>query len=312
MKKALIVAAATLTAGSAFSVFAADLPSRKAAPVNVPPPPMWTGFYAGLNAGGTWNNSSYQISSWPLAIGPGNPGPNPSGNSHYSATAILGIIGSNSTNSIGFIGGGQIGYDHQFGRVFVAGVEADIQGIAENSSPGIYWRNNSVLGVNLYNHNYLSGVSASKSLDYLGTLRGRVGYLFSSALLIYGTGGLAYGGANLSLDAAQLGYNHNVNYDTVGPGHTLIKQTRVGWTAGGGLEWMFMPDWSVKAEYLYYDLGSAQTSAGYTVAAKTRGANPQITFINGSKISSNFSGNIVRLGVNYHVNLVTPPSIAKF
>jgi outer membrane immunogenic protein len=274
--------------------------------------PTWTGFHVGLNAGGTWSNSNYQISSWPSVIGPGNPGPNPSGNSDYSATAIMGIMGSNSANSAGFIGGGQIGYDHQFGGAFIAGVEADIQGVAENSGGGSYWRNNLVLGENLYNHNYLSGLSVSKSLDYLGTLRGRIGYLVSPALLIYGTGGLGYGGANLSLNAAQLGYNHNINYDTIGPGYTSISQTRVGWTAGGGLEWMFMPDWSAKAEYLYYDLGSAQTNAGYTVAAKTRGTDPQIVFINGSQISSRFNGNIVRLGVNYHFNFASAPVVAKF
>lgn len=307
-----VLLAALLFALPITSALAADLPAKKesvAAPLAVS---MWTGFHVGLNAGGTWSNSSYQISSWPLVIGPGNPGPNPSGNPHYSATAILGIIGTNSTNSAGFIGGGQIGYDHQFGGAFIAGAEADIQGVAENTGGGSYWRNNSVLGANLYNHNYLSGVSISKSLDYLGTLRGRIAYLVSPALLIYGTGGLAYGGANLSLNAAQLGYNHNVNYDTIGPGYTSISQTLVGWTAGGGLEWMFMPNWSAKAEYLYYDLGSAQTNAGYTVAAKTRGTDPQITFINGSQISTRFNGNIVRLGVNYHMNFASTPVITKF
>ena len=311
MKKSVSLAA-LLVALFITSALAADLPAKKepiVAPVAVP---TWTGLHVGLNAGGTWSNSNYQISSWPSVIGPGNPGPNPSGNPHYSATAILGIIGSNSASSAGFIGGGQIGYDYQFGGKFITGAEADIQGVAENNGGGSYWRNTSVLGANLYNHNYLSGVSVSKSLDYLGTVRGRIGYLVSPALLIYGTGGFAYGGANLSLNVAQLGYNHNVNYDTIGPGYTSISQTRVGWTAGGGLEWMFMPNWSAKAEYRYYDLGSAQTNAGYTVAAKTRGADPQITFINGSQISSRFNGNIVRLGVNYHMNFVSAPIIAKF
>jgi outer membrane immunogenic protein len=310
--KSTVTLAALLIALPVSAAVAADLPSKKEpviAPVVVP---SWAGFHVGLNSGGTWSNSSYQISSWPSVIGPGNPGPNPSGNPDYSATAILGIIGSNSANSAGFIGGGQIGYDHQFGGAFIAGAEADIQGVAENSGGGSFWRNNSVLGENLYNHNYLSGVSVSKSLDYLGTVRGRIGYLISPALLIYGTGGFAYGGANLSLNVAQLGYNQNVNYDTISPGYTSISQTRVGWTAGGGLEWMFMPNWSAKAEYLYYDLGSAQTNAGYTVVAKTRGTDPQINFINGSQISSRFNGNIVRLGVNYHMNFASAPVIAKF
>ena len=59
---------AILAASVAFPTLAADIPSRKAAPIIDPPPPMWTGFYSGLNAGGTWsNNNSARITTWPLA-----------------------------------------------------------------------------------------------------------------------------------------------------------------------------------------------------------------------------------------------------
>ena len=291
------------------SVFAADLPSRKE-PVGAPVvAPMWTGFYAGLNAGGTWANRSYQIASAPYYLGSTNTGPNPSGNPDYSAAAILGIAGSQSANSLGFIGGGQFGYNYQFAGSFLAGVEADIQGIAGNGSGGSYWRNTSVLGENLFHHNYLSNVSVSSNLDYLGTVRGRVGYLITPTALVYGTGGLAYGGVNLSYTGSQIGYNHNQDYATISPGYKAVNQTQVGWTAGGGVEWMFMSNWSAKAEYLYYDLGSVTTATGYTIAAKVRGVDPQINLINSSQASSRFNGNIARLGVNYHFNFSAAPAV---
>jgi outer membrane immunogenic protein len=309
-----LVATVAVIALAATSALAADLPSRKAEPLlpPPPPPPMWTGFYAGLNAGGTWSNSSYQISSWSSAIGSGNPGPNPSGPADYAVAAILGIAGNHSSNSAGFIGGGQAGYNYQFGGSFVAGIEADIQGVAGSGGGGIYWRDVSVLGANLFNHNYLSGASVSRSVDYLGTVRGRVGYLVTPTLLFYGTGGLAYGGVKLRFNGAQLGYNHNPDYDTTGPGYNSVSQTQTGWTAGGGVEWMFLPNWSAKAEYLYYDLGSARTNVGYTYAAKTRGAGQQFVFLNSSQASSRFNGNIVRAGVNYHFNWGSAPVVAKF
>ncbi|MGB8898002.1 MAG: outer membrane beta-barrel protein [Methylocella sp.] len=74
-------------------------------------------------------------------------------------------------------------------------------------------------------------------IDYFGTLRGRYGYLFTPTLLVYGTGGFAYGGT----------------------GTSSLTTTPLGWAAGGGLEWMFFPNWSLKVEYLYYELAK-QTS----------------------------------------------------
>ena len=303
---------ALIVALSASSAFGADVPSKKGPVVAPAVTPTWTGIYAGLNAGGTWANRSYQIASAPSYLGSTNTGPNPSGNADYSAAAILGIAGSGSANSLGFIGGGQIGYKYQIADSFLAGVEADIQGIAGNGGGGNYWRNTSVLGQNLYNHNYLSSASVSTNLDYLGTVRGRAGYLITPTVIVYGTGGLAYGGVNLSFTGAQIGYNHNQDYATISPGYKAVNQTQVGWTAGGGFEWMFLQNWSAKAEYLYYDLGSVTTATGYTIAAKVRGVDPQINLINSSQASSRFNGNIARLGVNYHFNTAAAPVVAKF
>jgi outer membrane immunogenic protein len=79
------------------------------------------------------------------------------------------------------------------------------------------------------------------------------------------------------------------------------------------MEWMFAPNWSAKAEYLYYDLGnsnSKMTMIGYDSADAGSDA-----YFNGSSttFTSRFNGNVVRAGVNYHFNLANvAPVVAKF
>jgi outer membrane immunogenic protein len=272
------LAAATLAlAVSAGAASAADLPSKKMAPLlpPPPPPPLWSGFYVGLNAGYSWDEKGNVAVSSPASI--------------WS----VGVSGSGvlAPSNEGFIGGGQIGYNYQFANVFVAGVEADIQGLASDGG--------SATGVGLQAP-VLSTLTASKTLDYLGTVRGRLGYLITPTLLAYGTGGLAYGQASLSASVYQ-------SIGGVGTGSSSVSfsDTRVGWTAGGGVEWLFLPQWSAKAEYLYYNLGSVSAAGNLSF----NGAPVGVT-----AVSSQFKGHVVRAGVNYHFNLFNPPApvVAKF
>jgi outer membrane immunogenic protein len=294
MKRIIVMMALSLTAGTAL---AADLPSYKAPPPP-PPPPLWTGFYAGLNAGGTWaSNNSVYVTNFPA----------------FGAISILNLplSGSQSANNgAGFIGGGQIGYNWQFwGGRLVAGVEADIQGIAGSRGGSSSWTaaplGTIIIGDFPFPLNLLSNVSVRKSLDYIGTVRGRLGWLFTPTLLVYGTGGLAYGGVNVNLNSFQALSFAGALLPLQG-GAANISDTRVGWTAGGGLEWMFMPNWSAKAEYLYYDLGSV-TGSAVNVAF---GGAPTVASV--SQFSTRFNGNIVRAGVNYHFNWGAPPIVASY
>ncbi|MGD9545726.1 MAG: outer membrane protein [Methylocystis sp.] len=299
MKKALSVAA--LAVALTGSALAADLPSYKAPPPPpLPPPPLWTGFYVGLNAGGTWGNSNnIYVSSFPIFRTPGL------GPVLFSNAAALGGTGVFSSNSGGFIGGGQVGYNWQFynGKV-LAGVEADIQGIAYSNNNRNYVSAVPVFGP----FSVVSAMSARKSLDYLGTVRGRLGWLFTPTLLVYGTGGLAYGGVNLNVAGFQGVTPDFAPFATVGFPGGSFSDTRVGYTVGGGLEWMFMPQWSAKVEYLYYDLGSVRTSGGLT----TRTFAGNLLWANATEVSARFNGNIVRAGVNYHFNWGAPPIVAKY
>jgi outer membrane immunogenic protein len=90
-----------------------------------------------------------------------------------------------------------------------------------------------------------------------------------------------------------------------------FNSTRVGWTAGGGVEWMFSPNWSLKAEYLYYNLGSVTYNLSPLIHTLTI---PPFTTVASAfpHSSTRFNGNIVRAGLNYHFNWAPPPIVAKY
>jgi len=314
MKKILLTTI-SLAALTATSALAADLPSRKE-PVAVPPlAPIWTGFYAGLNAGGTWsNNNNVNATTWNIY--------QPAGSADYVAAALLSGSQQSSTSS-GFIGGGQIGYNWQAkfsGLNFLTGVEADIQGIAGSGGNGSHWNVAPNAGLSggvtsnvLVPLSLTSNIQGNSQLSWLGTVRGRLGYLAMPNLLIYGTGGLAYGAYSSNLQTSvfwQQQSGGSANFIQIGK--NSYSNTMVGWTAGAGAEWMFMPNWSVKAEYLYYDLGKASGSVvnpfyGIDAASGRNGLESITNF------SSRVSGNIIRAGVNYHFNFANVvPVVAKY
>jgi outer membrane immunogenic protein len=131
----------------------------------------------------------------------------------YASQTSGGLLG----NIKGGFGGGTIGYNWQFGT-YVLGLEGD--GTFGDVSQSV-----SALGV-----------TATTKVDSFSTIRGRFGVAVDQVLL-YGTGGLALADTKVSATAG---------------GVTLSdSQVQTGWTAGAGVEWMFVPHWSLKAEYLY-------------------------------------------------------------
>jgi outer membrane immunogenic protein len=301
MKK-LFLAGAAFAALIAGRAMAADLrPPVYAVPVA---PIGWSGLYVGLNAGGTWSSANdITITTVPVRTFGGltetfvtdaNP-------AAASASGILGL-----GRKAGFIGGGQAGYNWQLG-FFVIGLESDIQGVVGRGGGSL----NRATGVALVGPGSvvtgtpdLTTFNASKNLDYLGTVRGRAGYLASPALLAYATGGLAYG--NVSGSAGFTTGNPAYPADGLSPtwgASNFFSSTRVGWTLGGGLEWMFAPSFTVKAEYLYYDLGTVSTEIGTSGAVLLPGfvGAGSAWFTNASTVSTRYSGNILRVGLNYQL-----------
>jgi outer membrane immunogenic protein len=305
MKKLLRtgVAFAALIAGPAM---AADLgaPVYSRPVVVAGPVYNWTGLYVGLNAGGVFSeNNSISVVTAPGFVFPGLAFSTPA--AITAAAAANGVLGGHSA---GFIGGGQIGYNRQLSSAFVAGIEADIQGIASDRSSGNVFNN---LQHPTAPGNFLfAQISATNRLDYLGTVRGRFGYLVTPALLAYATGGLAYGGVESSATV-----NGGLNppsfiTNNVWSGTGSSSSTRAGWAVGGGLEWKFLQNWSAKLEYLYYDLGSVNYSLSPLVVIGLGPVAPFL-FVHTPIASTRFDGNIVRVGLNYKFGYAAAPAVYK-
>jgi opacity protein-like surface antigen len=227
----------------------------------------WTGPYLGLNLGGGSNTAS-------------------NGNNLWFQDAVYGGITKNmnpNTTGGGLIAGGQAGYTYQLTPLFVTGVEADLQGTTMTG--GVNGATYSAL-LNLNDQtgaSYVPGyVNTGSSTLWYGTVRGRGGVTLRPDLWVYGTGGFAY--ANVQQAA---GYQ-TVNFQT-------------GWTAGGGVEWMFKSNWSAKAEYLYADVQGGPATIGNNYGLQLNNS------INSSRWST------IRVGANYHLNFdQVEPVIRKF
>ncbi len=130
-----------------------------------------------------------------------------------------------------------------------------------------------------------SVVSVSQDLEYLATLRGRLGYAVHNHMLVYATGGLAFG---------EVSHSYALNFPSLGDyARASESKTQTGWTVGGGGEYSF-GRWSLKAEYLYYDLGEETLSAQAVEVTPATG--PIDLFFNPEFETK---GHIVRMGLNF-------------
>ena len=281
--------AATTIAGSAL---AADLPSRKAPAVYAPVPMLtWAGFYAGVNAGATFGaNNRTSVVGLPV--------------SEFAAgvngTNDLALTGFGNNNSkVGFIGGAQAGYNWQFNNI-VTGLEADIQGTATSGN------NQNLYGAVAFNavNNSLAAQSITSQLQYLGTVRGRFGFLAAPTFLLYATGGLAYGGIKSKSVVSEFFTGAN---PLTGSNATSYSKTRVGYTVGAGAEWMFAPNWSAKFEYLYYDLGSYSYN-NPVFEVNVNG----LASLDIARVRQRTNGHIARVGLNYHFWSSAAPVVARY
>jgi outer membrane immunogenic protein len=272
-----IVTVAALASIVAAPALAADMA------VKAPPKPVvtcnWCGFYIGGNAGYAWSHDPMSTVSTPvpdatLGVIPGV--------SEGLAALSTGTVPVG--HSDGFIGGVQAGYNWQTGN-FVSGLEADIQGLSHSSGSGTTSQTVVVVGVPV-----TATQTGTASLSYLGTVRGKLGIVANPNWLLYVTGGLAYGGVKANDTLVQTGTN-----GFAGAGFGSLSTTRAGWVLGAGTEWMFAPKWSVKAEYLHYDLGNASFSSAPTSAFFL------VPVFQNNVTSVHFQGDLVRAGLNYHL-----------
>lgn len=237
---------------------AADL--QRKAPIAAPvasPVYNWTGFYVGAHAGWIWSDIdvSQNYLPSPAAFGAGPFG--------YSQDADGGMLG------------GQIGFNYQISN-WVLGIEADLSWTDIGRTTTVTPLLSDLLVV-------IPGSfhTASVDMNWFATVRGRLGFAANN-LLIYVTGGFAF---------ADLDYAVTTSFAaTGGPVFAgTASDTRAGWTVGGGFEWGFAPNWSVKGEYLYYDLGDTTVT----------GPSPTALPIFATVTTFDNTGHILRLGLNY-------------
>ncbi len=168
----------------------------------------------------------------------------------------MGGYGWDSGNSSGGFGGGTIGYNWQFpGSQFVFGIEVDAAGA------GIKDSLTADIG---------GGILATEELkiNSFGSVTGRAGFAMDAAL-IYAKGGFAWANRKDSISAFGMTFSDS--------------QTHTGYTLGGGLEYLFTPNWSAKGEYMYTSLGSKTYNLGGDLFD-----------------SGTIDFHTIKVGVNYH------------
>jgi outer membrane immunogenic protein len=147
------------------------------------------------------------------------------------------FAGNNSLEGSGgrFLGGVQGGFDYQFASNWVIGAEAQYSWLANNNSGVLF----------------PGGTLITANNNQLGSVTGRLGYTWGPALL-YAKGGYAWRDSN------------NIGVSVAGSpaAFTTDGGRKDGYTVGAGLEYMFAPNWSAKAEYQYYNFGNTTFTGG--------------------------------------------------
>jgi outer membrane immunogenic protein len=236
-----------------------------------PPPEQvpygWTGWYVGGNAGYSRGkvDGDFNDLGFPDILGGGF------GTLLPSSFPI-------SVKPNGFIGGGQIGYHWQVDK-WVFSLETDFQGSAERA--GISFDNFYSCEASTTSTCHLAQTRDAKIL-WFGTVRGRIGWLFTPSLLFYGTGGLAYGKVTASGTIS--------DPDNTGASFSFAaSKVTVGYAAGGGIEGTILdlPGWTWRIEYLYLNLGSLSGSGTEPITG------------NAFNWDAKFIDNVARVGLNF-------------
>jgi outer membrane immunogenic protein len=240
-----------------------------AEPLPPPPPPpifTWTGVYVGGQIGYAWGAGNFEDSGF----------------DPRTRTFISGTLDNNPN---GVVGGAHVGYQYQFNQ-WVLGIEGSVDGTSLTNTavatfPVAFRR---------------STLSTQTSSDVQGSIRGKIGFTWDR-LLIYGTGGVAFGGFNTDFVLAAPKFVPPI-FATAN-----TSSTRVGWTAGGGLQYAVTNNWWVFAEYRFTDFGTLRDNF---LANEL----PVDAFFNGNR---RLQENQVQVGFSYRFDLMPPPPVvAKY
>src|SRR5262245_19613721 len=258
MKK-LLVASAALLALTAGTAQAADFPITPAygGPIIVPAY-QWSGFYLGANAGGHFGNDKLTTAS--------------TGGFEFAPAeaAAIDAVSPTTLKPNGFIGGLTGGYNWQFNQ-FLVGFEVDAD-----------WMGGTARRTLLNLPTFFPGESMSNSTNaiFMFTARPRLGWVWDRALL-YVTGGYAMGNVKFS-DAITANPPGGFPFTLA----TTTTAHMSGWTAGLGFEYGLSEAWTVKAEYLYVDLGTVTSPVSFSTTDVFN-------------FKHKYTDNVARVGLNY-------------
>jgi opacity protein-like surface antigen len=252
MKKLLFAQAAALALIMAGPAVAADMPLKASTPFVERF--TWTSCYLGGHLGG--------------------------GFAHKDITDPAQLVqdsflGAGSTNGVttaspaptGAVIGGQIGCDYQFAPSWVVGIEG--------AASGSTMKGSTTVGLPLGNPDT---AQVQAKTDFLTSVTGRIGYAFDN-VLVYGKGGFALAGDRYDVTGSFAG----TPFGFVG------LENRIGWTAGGGVDWAFSHHWSAFIEYDYYGFG-------HRVIAMS---DPTNAFLGNVDVKQNLQ--VVKVGLNFHI-----------
>jgi outer membrane immunogenic protein len=302
----LLLIAAALVALLTAPARAADLPLK--APLLPPVVPYnWTGFYAGGNIGYSFGDAN---NIWTLFAAGANLAAT-SGVCRPAGSALC-ATGGDSNRLNGVVGGIEAGYNWQIVN-YLLGVEADFQGSGQrgSGSPALTFPLNGTPGGTIT-------TAYSESLAWFGTVRARAGYVIAGRWLLYGTGGLAYGGVTSSGSASSAGIAGVPAVVALGAGACSVpvgaaicpvanwsdSAVHVGWALGAGAEGAIFGNWTWRVEYLHIDLGNANLGFGTLPGCFGTGVACGPVAAGTGNINSHITDDIVRAGFTYRFGVL--------
>lgn len=260
-----LLAAAAAIGLTASIASAADLPRKAPAAAPIAPPPFsWTGFYVGINGGGSWGTVESDVTS--VALDP--------------PIGLIGVQGfplsSHGVN--GWTFGGTVGYNWQANPWLVLGIEGDFNWTnVEGTAPCL-----SGIGGGL-------AFVCNTELKWTADLTGRVGFAIDRALL-YVKGGVVWAKSDYNFSSACLNLGGCPPFAI----NASTSDTRFGGLFGVGIEYAFLPNWSAKLEYNFMDFGHEDETFSFVVPVGPPGGTT-VT----AATSINQQIHVVKAGINY-------------
>ena len=252
MSKLLFAQAAALVLTMAGSAVAADIPLKAAPPVAARF--SWTGCYLGGHVGGGF---AHKDITDPVQLVQDS----------FAGTPITTGVTTVSPSPTGAVIGGQIGCDYEFASSWVIGIEG--------AASGSTMKDSKTVALPLGNPD---SALVKARVEFLSSVTARIGYAFDNVLL-YGRGGVALAQDLYNVIGSFLGTPFNFEG----------ADNRIGWTAGGGVEWAFSQHWSTSLEYDHYAFGHSRILM----------SDPINTLA--GIVDTKQSVDVVKVGLNFHI-----------